>query len=1083
MPIIQSGRELYIATHRLLGEQHGNGWACPWCRALGEYEVDDESTSDRLFLSTRMEPKYHPVRFICRMAAKGLVNHHSVHSVEELFSEFGQEPVTLAPGKTWDAIAYEYMAAVGLSTPSAEIDESKALWEVVDIIQLHQRSTTYDEWAKVGVSADIVDRLHLGVTAQGRLSIPIPYLVPDGDSLRIEGRYVQRTRRVEGSEYGPKYKWPAGLSPSLWYIKGDVSKPLIIVEGDTSTIAATALWPDHAIATTTGGAGYWADSMTRYLLAQGHKTFYIYYDHDDSGLRYAQLIIQSVRRIAEWTDIEIMLVLWPAESPAGYDPRAVLKEYGVERARTLLDQWIVPNGWFSMLQPDTGKGRVHAQWDEEYARGEYAERYAAARQQLYTVEELRGGRIRQEIDQYVKGPTVNDEGESSLLLIRSTPGVGKTREAVRYAEAYALDYLARRQKAAQRRLDQLRSQPQTEEVQEKIKHIEDGRYKKLSVVFVGAFVDGFDDLMQHVEHPELWYNFKARGSATCQSYGLTQQVATAGYNIMKSCCIEGGSCPLRDQCLGLYNGEVQYLAQLNEVQFHPIVYLRHNHLYMKDLLKKAKLIIVDEDPSSVALSAVTLSVSDIKRFDASLMLESEDASVVNRIMESVVEAVESWTAKNKMLMDRSLIDHLIVRSGDRTLHELATYVQQYGLLDKIAEWTPFDFDTAPSGRIVDLLTLLVYDILRTDDRWNGQIFIEDQHAIFYPMSTFPIDPKKPVVVLDATGIVHKYELIFGRSVKSFFAEVYPEHAHTFIVTNTEHTMNVLLKGVTKRTESVQLYGVRDSVTQAIRSKPQNMAVLNNEACVVNTAIRDVIRMTLGLTAKHGQLLLVTYKTARLLIEEFINEHFPDYASCIGFGHFKALRGLNLFENVPAVLVAGTPRMPPQVLQRDLIAFHKNDPEPLDLTPMRTDAYYHLTPWRYPVLTLADTRPTVAAYMEEVEAGEIQQVVGRIRAAVSDTDKYIYLMTARPAMTWCTYTGPGQEGWSGDTFNPAHNRHFTTLQSAAWKWYESEEAVQHIMAWVDTYGDTPSVTELMRATGYTRYKAHKTKQFWEYQNNS
>jgi hypothetical protein len=1083
MPIIvQSGLEVYNIIHNLLGEMHGGGWACPWCEQLGEYEVRDKTESDRLFPSSRLVENRHPIRFTCRYANEGAVEHHPVHSIEELVEEFHDKQIKPAPGKTWLGLAQEFLAIIGKHGGSRDVDPAKAYWSYEKLYVYHTEGAA--SWMEMGFSEATVKRLLLGRRGN-RLTIPIPYLaVDEHGGLMPTGQYVQRTRRADGIETGPKYHWPSDLAPTLWYIPARGQEKIVrIVEGDTSAIAALDIWGDGPIATTQG-SGSWSDNMTEYLLSKGHKTFHIYYDNDAPGSAYAQLVLKSLRRVAK-SEIEINLVLWPDDAPEGADPRSILVEHGAERARTLLDQWIVPNGWFSMRQPN--QGRLTAQYDEEYATGAYREEFEYERNKLTDLQTLRGsgpGSIHAEISEYVDNYKMLEDRRGSMLLIRSTPGTGKTYASVRFAEGYAKEYLQKRAKSIERTIDRLLAKDErTAQENERIERYRRGEYKKLSVFFVGPFIDGFDDIMGHAEHPELWYNLEARNNSNCRNIGFATKIANAGYPVMTSLCIEGGSCPFREACLEHNEeGVLQYMGQLNELQQYPIVYGRHNHLYMKSLLSQAKLIVVDEDPSAVVRGSISLYAEDLRKFDPYAMLEGMDAVHVKRLVEALANAVEGWQHEARYLTGRALVNYIDITEGPFTLHQIAQYVTEYGLLSTIAEWSPeseAEAETAPDGRIVSLLGLLVRDILREQEDWNGQIFIENGIISFYPLEPFNIDARKRVVALDATGIQAKYELCFDREVEEFRAEVYPENARTVVIVNTEATMNTLLSDVGMRDEEVATHGVREGVTLG-GPTPADFSIFEDPIKVKNPAMRDMLKLALGLTYRHGELLLVTYKTARIFAERFIKKHFPTYYPHISFGHFRALRGLDTFKHKPAVLVVGTPRLPPNVLRRDIAAMHSRDDELLDLKIERVDEYYHLTPWYYPTMKLVDQR--THPLIDELEAGEIEQVAGRIRAAVHDdpeNPKHIYLMTARPAMRWHSYYGPGSDGYVNDEETDIS---FITLQKALWLYVEAEQSAALIKKYINEFNKVPSIRKLEEWAGISNHKARKIRKYWDEQNS-
>jgi hypothetical protein len=563
---------------------------------------------------------------------------------------------------------------------------------------------------------------------------------------------------------------------------------------------------------------------------------------------------------------------------------------------------------------------------------------------------------------------------------------------------------------------------------EKVANLPDTPRRK--VLYVAPFKASWDDIRQIRQRPELWFHLDARDTGNCKYYETQAQIAAKGYTVMGRLC--NGVCPFADQCKA---NPGQYMHQFEEMRDYPLVFLRHPHLLMKDLSSRAELVIIDEDPHTEFLQSRELADSDLEepRQLQELLDEDFDDQQINYVL-ALTEAL------GKTLISARHDSADVVRAGPDVLRLLDAQLQQTlygvfdllelcqridpGILDVLDRRTPAELldpktvHRAPSGDFAVLFRLVVEEtldhyqqVLRdVDYRWNSRLNIIKKHNgdprrdvpvfKFFPMQPFPIPLKVPIIALDATGSPSKYERSTGRQVLDNRALVRNESTKTVVFTGSGFSITSIRNA--KELSGVQAFTRADewAVEPTLLPVAEDVELLAD-----SPAINDAIKVLYTIADRHDSLLVVTYKSLRARLEREMWRFGWDLQRRLYWGHFRALRGSNAFNDVEAVLLIGTPRPPLRETSMAMSALFYTDPEVLDFTLGPVWVPYHATGALPParVLTFADER--LHPLVDEIEGGEMLQCLSRIRPHTSQHGKSVYLLTERPAAEWVTHLVP------------------------------------------------------------------------------
>lgn len=1027
--VVTSGAQLVQLLSKIPGLQRvGREYksSCPWCNPQpGQWEGDDRL----VFFFHNKDGLLTTPHVWCRQAA-GSDNHPATHSLEDLFMELGIRLVV----PDWREVLADPALQKNIG---ASRSRGAARFETFESVMRYHVTGNHDYWRGMGFTDSTIRHFILGtghvqvsssrVWPHERGIVPVPM-------FNTADKYILKTRPMVPEDKS-RHLAIAGQPATLFHthlttdhVTPSDSKTLFITEGERSHIAA---WQMGFYPVASGSAGYalWYDQWTAMLLAMYEYDRIVFLpDNDPEGEEMIARVTRSLRSFQGNRELVIGRIAWP-DKPAKYDVFDVLDEYGTEGGAGFLGSLV-----------DEQAGVVTNE------RGGYLEKPDI--KHVWPVptpiSELRGdGRlglrtvIREYVDHY-KTHHMPD-GQPTLKLLRTSPGVGKSWAMVREAERLGrkrleekqteLDRHAARIADAEKALATARREGnlvEIDQLEDKLAALEKSPPKLFSVLYAGPFVAGWADVVQQGADMDLWYNFEGRNADNCENYDVAQALGEKGYNVMGTLCHT--VCPFADKCR-----ENGYLAQFRELRAKPIVYVRHQHLRVSDLVDAAKYVFVDEDPTRLVAQEMVLTEQDlIVNTDWAVIMQPEKFEAVEMLLSALREALKRAPRKSgfndgsTIMSGRAALQHvdtvLAERNWTVTLSDLVHEIDD-DTMDIIHNYLPpgvNDYATVlglPRRGVAHLIGIVKYETASfyapktyVSERhiWNSRFHFNNGVIQIYPMESFSVRPTKPIVVADATANETMYELSFGRAVETYAPVVRDDRTKTVVFTGGEYTKTDLYDGLStdpprgwSEDQVAQLAAQVDVLRdQDLETVLFNLNFLDKRAHVVpNKHLEDVVTFIESLTKRHESLLVVTYIYAEQWLKSHLRLRIPTLYPKLRFGHYGGLRGTNVFKDIEAVLLVGTPRLSDEDMRLQLQAWYYADPEPLDLRISREPELYHGREDGYAVRTFADWRARDFVWVWE--AAEMIQCAERIRPHTSTTGKYVYSLTARPAVRWVT----------------------------------------------------------------------------------
>jgi hypothetical protein len=1048
---IKSGGDLVDLLNEKLHLNNKTGIPCPYC---GEGE-------DRFVLLSgpyngREFDNDLAVRFMCRVQARKAPEdrkHQPVYSAAQVLREKALVFIELDGDLSWPDIAASLPRLEGTATGSAGGVSSrlrmKTLYEVaqdhLDGAETWHAETVFDQLT--------IHQFRLGMAMWfngfERLTIPIPVPVEwTGKQL-----YMPKGRRHDPRDpLARKYDLPRGAPPILFESWTDrTGAPIYspeaytIGEGEKSTMA---LWQMGfgPVGTTTAGAGVWLEEWTKAILERGPLSLNIIGDNDAAGDAFAKKVYLSFKRALSLQpdlldEFQIRVAAWPnfgdATDRDKRDPYDVLEEHG-EAARSVIDSLLVNAEQLFNPRPDLMQVDPEEVIPLEDLRGEGDDGLYTMLLDFYT---------RYRKDFYTRAKEIDDIEESGTVRVeRTAAGVGKTRAAVRLAETVGVqvemdarkkdEQREKRRQVARERLalldvDSAETDSDTgggdsRERLQQICNLPDA--PRNGVLYIAPFRESWQDILRIRQRPELWFPLEARNQENCQYHEVQAAVAAKGYTVMGRLC--NGICPFADVCR---EQKGQYMQQFEEMRKYPIVFLRHPHLLMKELSSGSKLVIIDEDPHGQFLKPREVYADEIDTPDRlrELLEEDFEERQVYYVL-ALAEALDKTLASAK----HDAAD--VLRSGPDVLRllnaQLATTM--YGVFDllELCQWiepeildridkrtpqellNPATVHQAPSGDFARLFRVVVEEVLAhyqkmlvdIDYTWNSRLnVVKRQDAgprrdmpvfVFYSLDPFPIPLKTPVIALDATGSPVKYEKSLRRAVFDHRSQVRHPDTKTVVFTGSGFSISSVRR-VDEGVASIDALLTRDEWAGPLPVE------LQEDTLSTSAAINDSLKVLQEVADRHDNLLVVTYMALEAKLKKETWALGWSVAGKLRWGHFRALRGSNAFEDLEAVLIIGTPRPPLRETAMAMSALFYNDPDPLDFLLGPTWGPHHADGALPPsmIKQFADSR--LHPLIEEIEAGEILQCLSRIRPHTSPEGKTVYLLTERPAAYWTTHLVP------------------------------------------------------------------------------
>lgn len=618
------------------------------------------------------------------------------------------------------------------------------------------------------------------------------------------------------------------------------------------------------------------------------------------------------------------------------------------------------------------------------------------------------------IDRYIAGKV---RGMGTYLLLRTSPGAGKTYATLRAAEQYARAALERNEAHGQ-------------------------------VAMLTLFKDKEHEwqgrVIEHGGNPSLYGYIVARNgdpssAGYCALHAQAEQVASKHYNVVATLCAR---CPLKTQCDAKW-----YLAQFPASEKYPILLGRHQHGVIQELMKHRKLVIFDESPLDIVAGAIKLVLTDIALPEISVfMLDQYPEQIA--LLKAWVKAVHDVVALNTALQAKQYPTSEHVRLGGRWLFERLEHVMSANnpgetSLAQVAELDLHFIQEASKGKLNDTSPDAIaalpknwlvhtYLIFRHEyqhhyaaghTRWNSRLIPWANELRVYPMTGFNFQQQTKVLITDATGLPELYGKAFTyvkqsegiQTTKPRQALVYEgklePKSQVIQYTGSDHAKTSLhtKKPGTAKTEKIVLA----TTNGEIEFDPEEFAPDPDTIQRLKVLITELVK-------KHtGSLLIVTYLEFANQLRKW-NENAgllpPEHIE-----HYRNLRGKNDFKGLEAVLLIGTPRIPHMDLLALAQVWYWQDALPIDETAIERQEVYqgYISPedgkgrgYRY--IGFADQRVN-SLYLGMI-AAEMRQCYERVRPNASvnpetgeHIEKHVYLASAFPCadhvdllMNWATW---------------------------------------------------------------------------------
>lgn len=640
-------------------------------------------------------------------------------------------------------------------------------------------------------------------------------------------------------------------------------------------------------------------------------------------------------------------------------------------------------------------------------------------------------------------------GMGTYLLMRTSPGAGKTYLTLKAAERYA-------------------------------KEVRDTGETEGKVAMLTLFKDpenGAESWQKRIhEHggdPSLYRYMVARNgdpssAGYCSHHKQAERVANKGYVVTATLCTR---CPDETECKLKW-----YRSQFLKAQEAPILLARHQHGMIQELMQQRDFIIFDESPLEIISKPTIVKLDDLiwtaeNKFHE--MQSPKESSLLRRWVKVIhdivalnlsVDAHTYPTAEHVKLGGKWFFDRLAHELGAGDLAEIAGLA--LSMVREIVKSTLPDtsieaVETLPLNWILDTWRVFEQEYHKHYQQqassWNSRLIVWANELRIYPMGAFSFKQKTKIVITDATGLPHLYgkAFVYPKEKHGEKSEL-PREGHVYegkltpksqIIqfTGTDHSKTSLRKESrpqSTRTEKLVLMTLMTTDKGELGFDAEDFAPDPDNLARIKTLILELIKQ------HAGSLLIVSYMEFAQKLREWNRQYklLPEEQ----IQWYRSLRGKNDYKNLNAVLLIGTPRIPKMDLLALAQVWYWNDEFPIDDTPLlRIEPYPDYLdpedgkPRGYQYIGFADERVN-ALYVGLVSA-EMRQCYERIRpnasldADGSHIEKHVYIASGFP----CTDHVNMLTSWATWGLDLAGMNYYTS-QLAQGKAVFQSDFTEHIM---------------------------------------
>lgn len=881
-------------------------------------------------------------------------------------------------------------------------------WSLREIFESHA-NVQRDYWYRFGWTDEIINHFKLGFGE-------INYNKGNAHLIPMNTRTVNRpanlnqhfmSGRIEG-EAG-SHQLVGSKQELFWYVHEDLeSKIIVLPEGEKDAITAWMLGFKNFA--TAFGAGLWDYERTKFLKEQGFEVIYSFGDNDPAGHAYNHRVAAFCKELGL-----THRVLNYEDRPQGFDLTDLFIELKENTYIYILSHLIEIENIESYKNLTLGKPA----FIDDYRRID--PEYAIEPIQSVSLADLRGEgelSIYKKVKTFLSLYSIENRGRGKLLLLRASPGAGKSHTLVRVCEEIATIEVAKRENIRSELVENIESLKtqyrEMEDADEKniLKEVLLKMEKKLAdfslaaIAWVSPFKVTYNDILDIGADKNLWFDYKARSEDNCENFAMAKTLGENNHNIGAYCEFV---CPFKQRCL-----ERGYLSQERERKKYPITIFRHQSLVKGGLGDDYKsLVVVDESPFHVVEEPFVFFAKDFYPHKDDWDFDITDINII-KAMDIFIDSVR-FTMNYNIGLGQKDPNYMI--SGTKFLKHLDKQIQTASdntfTLQRVFEIVPeevFEHAYQPlylgdSEHEVKLRCVpFLYKAIRKElDNYVSEgsnnlpscIHLVSGRLEIYSISVTKIPSTVPVIVADGTAdLIQRYDVLFNREVDLYGPTLYNPNAETIVFRGSDWTLSQIESQLGKEIRDRQQ---RSFVVKDVAGETFDL----NELPVLPTTydkpiLKDYKDVILSLVERHPNLLVITHKKVRPLIEEVVRAENENAYNRIAWGHYGALRGTNSFKDLEAVLLVGVARMPYEIMYRRIQAWASvldiNEEIPFDMS-------YHPAPYHTQhngSTYFTFNHPFARSYADAYEVGEMLQCQERIRPHATDKTKYIYVFASRPS---------------------------------------------------------------------------------------
>ena len=877
------------------------------------------------------------------------------------------------------------------------------------------------------VSRFMVSRLYL----HGKYGLAIYANIFNGYTGDVFAGYYPEVRFADGTKRRPS----GSIKGSYCGIFDDRSSTtIVVVEGMKDAVTAYQLGFKNILISL---SPHWEEAYSNTLYNKGFRNLYIFTDMDEAGEDRANLFIEKSKSFVcyrpSWDvnlakDLTELYQHFQTRVGNASDKIAA----AVEKTRTfLLSQCLTP---VATPVEDT----------EEKSNGFVYD--------VSEIDDLRADMYRT-VSEFLSRNLNTKNGET--LILKLPAGTGKTHLLIRICEEIAEQHLKKvsiLRKDLEERIASSEDESEKEFLSRRLK-----RLTNVAIFWYGKYTRGWGDIQEITEHPEYWYNFVARNEDNCENLNVFSRIASNNQNTGKFChsfcplremCQKTGYLSqfeeLKKKPIVFFRHN--HLIMNLDVKPLFIVIDENPHSIWEESLSIATnelrpynsgwFIDIDSQQHQLMVTLIDSILSPFLMKSDSLLLEYSKSLEENR-----VKNIPKKGSKDEAFSISIFVGNVLYEQLDKFAKELG-YDLGHILLtleeDTLKAYHPDMFEENVYKRVIpDLIPLLRDEYIAWSNNTlnGGRVIVKDRKFTIYHKEITRIPNRFPVIVADATGSSIYEAMFFGRKLSFVEAEIVNPELDAVQIVGSDFSYtefgrqagkiyyqlfdevensDILLADSIKNSIEQRITAIRNGgpLTTAssimfmdkktmevgeitVRELMREVGVDEDSFSSVSPMLKNIMAIFTYLPQYHtGEKILFVLP---LKIKNIVLDLFGDYIKKIDnivIEHYGSLRGTNIYETYPIVVLIGTFRIPYQIVA-EKVSLWANvggidvDTNKLQILKFKEDEYFRFIGFA----DYADDEfPNELLNM--IESGEMIQSMARIRPYTRKEKKIVYILSNR-----------------------------------------------------------------------------------------